>query len=197
MLAGAVWLRRKGVSTMTEFEAHKLLLVGKISLAEYRELTQSVSVIKSVKKQSLKNFLPCRDANIIVDFTVADLDKWQEEGYFRFQCLDWTLGEKSFGMIYSSAKEARQDGSTVLDGKSCVSEWRQLYQFWGSFSTQDFCILVFTGTRNGCGHDGEPVVKPEKVIAVLDCKVFMEILQTEFNKADVSADYEELRRFSL
>jgi hypothetical protein len=183
---------------MTGFEAHKMLIDGKITLDEYRVLTQpTVSVKPVIKKQSLKNFLPCKDANVITDFTVADLDKWEEKSYFRFQCLEWTVGEKSFGMIYSTAKEARAEGSTVLDGKSCVSEWRQLYQFWDSFSTQNFCILVFTGTKNGYGHDGECVVKPEKVIAVLDCKKFMEIVNTELEKAETEQDYEEVRRFGI
>jgi hypothetical protein len=98
-------------------------------------------------------------------------------------------------MIFATEEEAKEEGSNALDGKSCVSEWRQLYQFWPMFSTEDFCILVFAGTINGLGHDGECVVAPEEAIAVLDCKRFMEILETEYKKA--CGDYEELRKFRV
>jgi hypothetical protein len=185
---------------MTEFEAHKLLVAGKITLTEYRELTKPEPTKPIVKSPSLKNFLPRRDATLITDFTIADLDKWQEEGYFRVQDMDWKVGLKSWGMIYTSAKEAIEDGGTILDGKSCVSEWRQLYQFWdgwGRFGGKGLCVLVFKGIRNGYGHDDECVVKPEKVVVTLDCSRFLEILETEYKKADESGDDYEIHRFRV
>jgi hypothetical protein len=185
---------------MTEFEAHKMLVAGEITLAEYRTLTQPIPTAAVAAKPSLKNFLVRRDATITTDFTIRDLDKWQEEGYFRFQCLDWKVGLKSWGMIFATAKEAKEEGSTILNGKSCVSEWRQLYQFWPMFSTEDFCVLVFTGVGNGRGHDGECVVIPEKFIAALDCKQFMEIVEIEHKKAEQekeTGDDYEIRKFWL
>ena len=120
-----------------------------------------------------------RDTQLITDFTADDLDAYK--GYFRFQCLDWAPREVSHGMIYANAEEALEDDSTVLDGKSCVSNWRQLRQFADSFDS-DFAVLVFTGQHNGTGHDGEDVVIPDEFIAALDYNRFMEIIDEEIER---------------
>lgn len=117
-----------------------------------------------------------RNKDIITDFTAADLD--EQDAYFRFQCLDWEVRSYSCGMIYSNAMEALEDGSTVLDGKSCVSNWRQLYQFKDSFDA-DFAVMAFNGQYNGTGHDGEDVVSPDELVAVYDFCKFLEILDSE------------------
>lgn len=119
------------------------------------------------------------DAQIITDFTADDLDAYK--GYFRFQCLDWAPREVSHGMIYADAEEAIEDGSTVLEGKSCVSNWRQLREITEYFS-KDFAVLVFTGYHNGTGHDGEDVVTPDTFIAALDFSKFIQLLAEEYKK---------------
>lgn len=118
------------------------------------------------------------DAQLVTDFTSADLDALAEKGYFRFQCLDWAVREVSHGMIYADAKDAIEDGSTVLEGKSCVKNWRSLHQFADVFDS-DFAVLVFTGHHNGTGHDGEDVVTPDTFLAALDFSRFAEILEDD------------------
>ncbi|MCK9327856.1 MAG: hypothetical protein M0P69_20340 [Bacteroidales bacterium] len=114
------------------------------------------------------------------DFTAADLDKYIGKGYFRFQCLDWEVRDYSCGMMYADAEEAIEDGSTVLNGKSCVRNWRQLDAFSDSFGDgTDFVVMVFSGYRVGEGHDGEDVVTPERFLAAFDATRFLDILEEE------------------
>jgi len=83
-------------------------------------------------------------------------------------------------MIYANAEEALEDGSTILPGKSCVRNWRQLGQFADSFGDgTDFAVMVFNGYNVGSGHDGEEVVTPDVFIAAFDAKNFMNILEQE------------------
>lgn len=124
----------------------------------------------------MKNFLVCRDTKVTSNFNEQDLDRWQKDCFFRFQCLDWEVGDKSFGMIYSTPEEAMEEGSTVLDGKSCCGNWRDLRDHLDSFDEEYFCVLVFKGTHNGYGHDGEDVAIPEEFVAALDMRHFLEIL---------------------
>lgn len=58
-----------------------------------------------------------RNTNISSTFSREDLEKWNEEYFFRFQCLDWEVGEVSFGMHFDSPEEAIEEGSTVLKKK--------------------------------------------------------------------------------
>lgn len=120
------------------------------------------------------------DTHIVTSFNAADLDAYIGKGYFRFQCLDWEPRECSHGMIYANAEEALEEGSSILDGKSCVKNWRQLGQFAESFGDgTDFAILVFTGNYVGNGHDGEDVVKPDFFLAAFDAKKFMAVIEQE------------------
>lgn len=138
----------------------------------------------ALSRMVLKN-----DAEIITDFTAEDLDKYIGKGYFRFQCIDWAPRRNSYGMIYANAKEAKAEGSTVLPGKSCVRNWRVLYQFTDSFGDgTDFAVLVFSGKRMGYGHDGEDVVTPDEFIAAFDAKAFMQLVEDEFYKAKADGD---------
>lgn len=128
----------------------------------------------------LKNMVLKTDATIIKDFAAADLDSYVGKGYFRFQCVDWAVREISHGMIYTNAMEALEDGSTVLPGKSCVKDWRQLDQFKDScWDGTDFAVLVFNGSLAGEGHDGEEVVTPDVFLAAFDAKRFMDVLELE------------------
>ena len=131
----------------------------------------------------MKNLL-LRGQKLINNIDVEILNKFSDDScYFRFQCIDWEVGTQSFGMIYSSAEEAIEDGSTVLDGKSCVDDWRKLYQFMEWFNN-DFPVMVFKGEHTGYGHDGEDVVIPEELIACIDYNSFCELVAFEHDKDD-------------
>jgi len=128
----------------------------------------------------LRDMVLRTDANTKAVFTAADLDAYVGKGYFRFQCIDWAVREISHGMIYADAEEAIEDGSTVLNGKSCVKDWRQLDQFKDScWDGTDFAVLVFNGSCAGDGHDGEEVVTPDTFLAAFDAKKFMDVLERE------------------
>jgi hypothetical protein len=123
-----------------------------------------------------------RDQSVTADFAAAELDKYIGKGYFRFQCLDWEVRDYSCGMMYADAAEAVEDGSTILKGKSCVRDWRQLDACSDSFGDgTDFAIMVFSGYRvgEGEGHDGEEVVTPEIFLAAFDAARFLDILEKE------------------
>ena len=128
----------------------------------------------------LKDMVLKTDTEIITDFIAADLDAFVGKGYFRFQCIDWEVREISHGMIYANAEEAIEDGNTILPGKSCVRNWRQLDQFKDScWDGTDFAVLVFNGSLVGEGHDGEEVVTPGIFLTAFDAKKFMGVLEQE------------------
>ena len=60
--------------------------------------------------------------------TIDKIENFDDERntYYRFQNKDWEMGTQSWGMIYSSPEEAIEDGSTVLNGKSCCSTAKEL-----------------------------------------------------------------------
>lgn len=64
---------------------------------------------------------------------------------------------KSWGMIYSSEREAIQDGSTILNGKSCEKYPENLMK-WADCFDNSHVVIAFLGydTRE-TGHDGEYV----------------------------------------
>ena len=131
----------------------------------------------------LKDMVLERDVKIVERFTVEELDAYVGKGYFRFQCLDWAVRDYSCGMIYSDAEEAVEDGSTVLRGKSCVRNWRQLYNFMDSFGDgKYFAVLVFSGQWVENGHDGEDVVSPDKFLAAFNAAKVMALLEDEVQK---------------
>lgn len=92
--------------------------------------------------------------------------------YYRFQCKDWEMGTKSWGMIYSSSEEAIEDGSTILDGKSACYTADNLWDF-AQFYDDDFRVLVLEGSRVEEGHDGEDVIDVYKVLEIWDYNDFI------------------------
>lgn len=106
------------------------------------------------------------------------IKKYEEAGYyFRFQDkkqrLTWR--SKSWGMIYSSAREAERDGSTVLNGKSCVSKAKDLVRWCCEFDSKFHVVIVFKGTWMEYGHDGEDVARYEGLVDVFDLDQFCEV----------------------
>lgn len=96
--------------------------------------------------------------------------------FYRFQCKDWEMGTKSWGMIYSTQEEAIEDGSTVLDGKSCCRTANELYRFKNEFDN-DFHVLVVKGWYVEEGHDGEDVVDIEEITEIWSREDFLNIVK--------------------
>ena len=104
--------------------------------------------------------------------------------FYRFQNPNHEIGEQSWGMIYSSPEEAIEDGSDVLNGKSCCWTARELSNYMQYFD-KDHNVLVVNGRYVEDGHDGEPVVdiiSIEEVWSYEDyCKLEIEIEDEELN----------------
>lgn len=94
--------------------------------------------------------------------------------FYRFQDKKYDIGTQSWGMIYSSPEEAEEDGSTVLNGKSCWSTSREMLGYTGTFDN-DCVVLVVTGYDVESGHDGESVVFIDSVLEIWDRKEFINI----------------------
>ena len=108
--------------------------------------------------------------------------------FFRFQNKDWEMGNKSWGMIYSSEEEAREcyedDGfecedDAILDGKSACSTAEELMNFCSCFDS-NYRVLVITGTSVGEGHDGEDVVDVDDVLEVWDSDEFINFMNENY-----------------
>jgi len=91
--------------------------------------------------------------------------------YYRFQENYLEMGTKSWGMIYSTPEEAIEDGSTVLNGKSCCSTARSLHGFRLEFMA-DVRVLVLTGQFVEVGHDDEDVVDVAEILEIWDYTEF-------------------------
>jgi hypothetical protein len=104
------------------------------------------------------------------------LKELEKECYFRFQNpkRELTSESKSWGMIYMSEKEAIEEGSYVLEGKSCVSKPTDLIDWMQSYNNS-YVILAFKGEYVGEGHDGEDVVKFREAVEVYDFDEFFNI----------------------
>lgn len=111
--------------------------------------------------------------------TIEKIKEYKNKGYFfRFQnpYYKLTSRSKSWGMIYSSAREAEKDGSTVLNGKSCVKDVTDLIEYVDRFGNDDV-VLVFKGQeQQETGHDGEIVATYYKKIAVWKYEDFCNII---------------------
>lgn len=101
--------------------------------------------------------------------TAELIEKYDDDSqmFYRFQNPAWEIGEVSFGMIYSSEEEARQDyedmdldpDDAVLPGKSCMDTFAGIMRFVDSFD-KDFELIVFHGYNTGAnGHDDEYVAE--------------------------------------
>lgn len=99
--------------------------------------------------------------------TPEKIEEYDEDNniFYRFQNPTHEMGEKSWGMIYSSEEEALEDGSTILDGKSCCWTVSQLLDFAPYFDN-DYVVLVVNGYYVEDGHDDEPVVDIAEVLEV-------------------------------
>jgi len=91
--------------------------------------------------------------------------------FFRIQDPDYEMGTQSWGMIYSTPEEAIEDGSTVLEGKSCFRTARELNGYNGTFA--DNCVvLVFSGWDAGYGHDGEDLADVDEILEIWNMQEF-------------------------
>ena len=102
------------------------------------------------------------------------LKKYDDDrnAFYRYQCKEWEMGTESWGMIYSTGEEAIEDGSTVLNGKSCCSTAREARHYRDEFDT-DFRVLVVRGDDIESGHDGESVVDIEEILEIWDYDEFL------------------------
>ena len=123
--------------------------------------------------------------------------------YFRFQDpnIRLTKKSKSWGMIYSSAREAIADGSTVLNGKSCTETLEDLMQY-AQYYDNNYIVMAFAGEYNGTGHDGECVCKYNGKVAVFNFDDIINFYNNEYKatlynrlKEEYNNTKEELRRF--
>jgi hypothetical protein len=109
--------------------------------------------------------------------TIDKIENFDDERntYYRFQNKDWGIGTQSWGMIYSTPEEAIEDGSTVLNGKSCCSTAKELYNFMDYFDT-DFNVLILEGDWVEEGHDGEDVVEVSSIKEIWSFEDFKKIM---------------------
>lgn len=102
--------------------------------------------------------------------------------FYRFQNPNHKIGEQSWGMIYCTPEEALEDGSDVLNGKSCCWTSRELSNYMQYFDNS-YNVLVVNGNYVEDGHDGEPVVDIiciEEIWSYEDyCKLEIEIEESE------------------
>lgn len=111
--------------------------------------------------------------------TVDKINEYDEDNrtYYRFQMKDWEMGTQSWGMIYNTPEEAIEDGSTVLEGKSCCSTANQLWDFAQCFD-KDFRVLVVKGSYVEEGHDGEEVVEIDEIVEIWGFNEFIACMQS-------------------
>lgn len=111
--------------------------------------------------------------------TIELVEKFDEDRgiFYRFQNPKYEIeGEytQSWGMIFSSAEEAREcaeewgmdKDEAVLPGKSCTNKFENVMDYVCQFSDDDV-LLVFEGVDTGVsGHDGEFVAEYISTVAV-------------------------------
>ncbi|HCC07764.1 MAG TPA: hypothetical protein DEP72_06380 [Clostridiales bacterium] len=91
--------------------------------------------------------------------------------FYRFQDPTLEIGTQSWGMIYTSAEEAIEDGSTVLEGKSCFGTAKEL-RFYNGTIDPEAVILVFSGWDAGTGHDGETLADIDQILEIWNMQEF-------------------------
>lgn len=137
--------------------------------------------------------------------TMELIEKLNEDRniYFRFHdpSIRMTYKSKSWGMIYSSEREALADGSEVLDGKSCMDTIEGLMSYIDSYD-KDYVVMAFIGDYNGTGSDGECVCRYSGKVAVFDFEEFFDFYENVYKKnlyTRLKEDYNntkpEFRRF--
>ncbi|MBC3889429.1 hypothetical protein GH810_14030 [Acetobacterium paludosum] len=108
------------------------------------------------------------------------IEKYDDDSqmFYRFQNPEWEVGDVSFGMIYSTEEEARQDfedmgldpEEAVLPGKSCMDTFAGIMsmRFVNEFD-KDFNLIVFNGYDTGVsGHDDECVAEYYETVETFD-----------------------------
>lgn len=107
----------------------------------------------------------------------------RKDVYFRFHdpSIRMTYKSKSWGMIYSSAREAEADGSEVLDGKSCMDTIEGVMSYVDAYD-KDYVVMAFVGDYNGTGSDGECVCKYRGKVAVFDFEEFTDFYENVYKK---------------
>lgn len=123
--------------------------------------------------------------------------------YFRFHepNIRMTYKSKSWGMIYSSAKEAEANDSEVLEGKSCTDTIEELMQ-WAHHYDNNYVVIAFVGDYIGVGSDGECVCKYKGKVAVFEYEDFVDFYNNIYKKnlylkllKEYNDTKPELRRF--
>lgn len=117
----------------------------------------------------------------------------QDRGiFYRFQNPNYEIeGEymQSWGMIFSSAKEAREcaeewgmsEDEAVLPGKSCGFTFKEVMRWSEQFGDDDV-LLAFEGVDTGVsGHDGEWVAEYIAPVAVFSKQDALEYYCKEDN----------------
>jgi len=95
--------------------------------------------------------------------------------FYRFQSKFYEIGLQSWGMIYSSAEEAIEDGSDVLEGKSCCDNTKELYSYRHEFD-RNYVVLIAKGDYIGSGHDNESVININDILEIWDYEEFCNIV---------------------
>lgn len=168
-----VFIEGNGESTITVFNGKIYSLV---SDAGFKFMLNIKAINKLANKVKINKVFYKVDSKPTKEL----IEKFDNDNntFYRFQEPErkLTSRSKSWGMIYSSAKEAirycEEYGWTkeeaVLPGKSCMPTFKEIIS--GKWITQfnnEFVLLVFEGEDTGVtGHDGEYVAKYNKKVAV-------------------------------
>ncbi|MCC0736683.1 hypothetical protein KGF36_18840 [Clostridioides sp. ZZV14-6009] len=109
--------------------------------------------------------------------TKSKVEEYDEGRYtfYRFQCKDWEMGTKSWGMIYNTEEESTEDDCEILEGKSCCETAKELVSYM-SFFGNDFRVLVVEGDCVGEGHDGESVVDISRIVEIWGFNDFIKFM---------------------
>lgn len=107
----------------------------------------------------------------------------KENIYFRFHDPKRRISSrsKSWGMIYTSEREAIADGSDILYGKSCVETAAELMD-WKNYFDENYVVIAFEGidTRQS-GHDGETVSTYQGKVATFSYQDFVNMFEEKHN----------------
>jgi len=104
--------------------------------------------------------------------------------FYRIQNTSHEIGTQSWGMIYSTAEEAIEDGEEILDGKSAFTKARSLYNYTGTFD-DDCQVIIIKGWNIGTGPDDEDLIDVEEVLETWSMDDFYTIIEEMMEDEDV------------
>ena len=108
--------------------------------------------------------------------------------FYRIQDTTHEIGTQSWGMIYSTAEEAIEDGEEVLEGKSAFTKARSLYNYTGTFD--DECqVIVIKGYSIGTGPDDEDLVDVEEILETWSQEDFYTIIEEMMEDEEISEEW--------